>query len=52
VVLWAEDQQANPSSGPQWYTSGWNLGGVSPGTYAGAVRVNGELMNSIVFSVR
>jgi hypothetical protein len=51
TVLASEDQQATPSGGPQWYTSSWNLSGVSSGTYAGAVRVNGEMLNSIVFTV-
>ena len=51
TVLASEDQPANPSAGPQWYSSSWNLGGVAAGTYAGAVRVNGELLNSIVFTV-
>ena len=50
-VLASVDQQASPTSGPQWYTSSWNLSGVAPGVYAGAVRVNGELLNSIVFTV-
>lgn len=51
TVLASEDQQATASAGPRWYTSSWNLSGVPPGTYAGAVRVNGELLNSIVFTV-
>lgn len=51
AVLASEDQQASPSAGPQWYSSSWNLGGVPAGTYAGAVRVNGQLLNSIVFTV-
>ena len=52
TVLASEDQQANPSSGPQWYTSSWNVSGVPSGNYAGAVRVNGQLLNSIMFSVQ
>ncbi len=51
AVLASTDQQANPSPGPQWYTASWGLGGVPAGTYAGAVRVNGELLNSIVFTI-
>lgn len=50
-VIASVDQPANPSAGPQWYTSNWNLGGVPPGTYAGAVLVDGQLLNSIVFTV-
>lgn len=52
TVLASEDQQAKPSTGPQWYTSSWSLSGIPAGTYAGAVRVNGQLLNSIVFTVR
>ncbi len=51
AVLASEDQAAQPSAGPQWYTSRWDLGGVPPGVYAGVVRVDGQLLNSIVFSV-
>lgn len=51
VVLASEDQQARSSNGPQWYTSAWQLAGVPGGTYAGAVRVNGQLLNSIVFTL-
>lgn len=51
AVLASQDQQAQAGSGPRWYTSTWALGGVPSGTYAAAVRVNGELLNSIVFQV-
>ena len=51
TVIASADQPANPSAGPQWYTSTWNLAGVPPGTYAGAVRVDGQMLNSIVFTV-
>lgn len=51
-VLGSQDVQANPSAGPQWYTSVWSASGVAPGTYAGAVLVNGQMMNSIVFTIR
>jgi hypothetical protein len=51
AVLASGDQQAQASSGPQWYTATLNLSGVSSGTYAGAVRINGQLLNSIVFTV-
>lgn len=50
-VLASQDQPARASSGPQWYTSTWQMGNVPGGTYAAAVRVNGELLNSIVFRV-
>jgi hypothetical protein len=50
-VIASGDQPAQASSGPQWYTATCDLSGVSSGTYAGAVRVNGELLNSIVFTV-
>lgn len=51
TVIASADQQANPSTGPQWYTSQWNLGGLPGGIYAGAVRVNDQLLNSIVFTL-
>lgn len=51
VVLASADQPAQPSAGPQWYTSRWDLGGIPPGFYAGVVRVDGELLNSIVFTI-
>ena len=51
TVLASQDQVASASNGPQWYTSTWQLGGVPGGLYAAAVRVNGQLLNSIVFRV-
>jgi len=51
VLLASADQPAQPSAGPQWYTSRWELGGVPAGVYAGVVRVDGQLLNSIVFRI-
>ena len=52
---WRRDGIAGPGSdgrtGPKWFTSTWQPGGVTPGTYAAAVRVNGELLNSITFRI-
>lgn len=50
-LMASQDQQASPSSGPQWYTSTWQPGGVPSGIYAAAVRVNGDLLNSITFRI-
>jgi hypothetical protein len=51
VVMASQDQAATATSGPRWFTSTWQPGGVAPGTYAAAVRVNGELLNSITFRI-
>ena len=51
AVMASQDQEATATSGPRWFTSTWQPGGVAPGTYAGAVRVNGELLNSITFRI-
>lgn len=48
-VVASSEQQARASSGPQWYTASWTMSGVPGGTWAGAVRVNGQLLDSIVF---
>jgi hypothetical protein len=51
VVLASQDQEATSATGPKWFTSAWQPSGVAPGTYAAAVRVNGELLNSITFRI-
>lgn len=51
VVLAASEATAQPSGGPQWYSGSWNAGGVGAGIYAGAVRVQGQLLDSIVFRI-
>jgi hypothetical protein len=51
AVLASQEQAATATSGPKWFSSTWQPGGVPSGTYAAAVRVNGELLNSIVFRI-
>jgi hypothetical protein len=51
TVLESQDQEATTTNGPKWFTSTWQPSGVPPGTYAAAVRVNGELLNSITFRI-
>lgn len=51
VVMASQDQEATTTNGPKWFTSIWQPGGVPSGTYAAAVRVNGELLNSITFRI-
>lgn len=51
VLMASQDQELTGTSGPQWFTSSWQPGGVPSGTYAAAVRVNGELLNSITFRI-
>ncbi|MEZ4507152.1 MAG: hypothetical protein R2848_15200 [Thermomicrobiales bacterium] len=51
AVMASQDQEAPTTTGPRWFTSAWQPGGVPPGTYAAAVRVNGELLNSITFRI-
>ena len=51
VLMATTDQEAVPTSGPRWYSSSWQPSGVAPGIYAAAVRVNGELLNSITFRI-
>jgi hypothetical protein len=51
VLMATSDQEAAPTSGPRWYSASWQTSGVAPGTYAAAVRVNGELLNSITFRI-
>ena len=51
AVMASQDQQATATSGPKWFTSNWQPGGVPAGIYAAAVRVNGELLNSITFRI-
>ncbi len=51
VVLASQDQQATTATGPKWFSSAWQPSGVPSGTYAAAVRVNGELLNSITFQI-
>ncbi len=50
-VMASQDQEATTTNGPKWFTSTWQPGGVPSGTYATAVRVNGELLNSITFRI-
>jgi hypothetical protein len=51
TVLESQDQEATTTNGPKWFTSTWQPSGVPPGTYAAAVQVNGELLNSITFRI-
>ncbi len=51
VVMASQDQEATTTNGPRWFTSSWQPGGVPSGTYAAAVRVIGELLNSITFRI-
>lgn len=51
TVMASQDQEAVATNGPRWFTSTWQPGGVPSGTYAAAVRVNGELLNSITFRI-
>ncbi len=51
VLMASQDQEAPTTNGPRWFTSTWQPGGVPSGTYAAAVSVNGELLNSITFSI-
>jgi hypothetical protein len=51
AVLASQDQPATATNGPKWFSATWQPGGVAPGTYAAAVRVNGQLLNSIVFRI-
>ncbi|MCO5220213.1 MAG: hypothetical protein M9947_01360 [Thermomicrobiales bacterium] len=51
TVLASADQIAEPTSGPRWFTSTWQPAGVPSGIYAAAVRINGDLLDSITFRV-
>ena len=51
TVLASQEQAATATNGPKWFTSTWQPSGVPSGTYAAAVRVNGELLNSITFRI-
>ena len=51
TVLASQEQAATATNGPKWFTSTWQPSPVPSGTYAAAVRVNGELLNSITFRI-